>query len=267
MAFDVFDFGGNKTTYDWLVSYFGNVVVKDIDSEKYAVSELLARKDDATVVVKVLDKNGVPKSGVKVAFYWPDAPIDGSAGWYGRCVAGLTKEDGCIGFGMGGGAYYKPEDGIGPHAVWVYGSGASQMVDGIGMVWGTNHDHVNITFREVDSTAPTYKKLVVSTVGNGEVVKSPESSTGEYVKGTSVSVMAVPDSGWEFDHWGGDLAGTSVNPAIVVLDMDRTISATFVESVTPPVPCEGLDEIIADLDKEILGLESIKIRLEEISGG
>lgn len=43
--------------------------------------------------------------------------------------------------------------------------------------------------------------------------------------------------------------------------------ATFVESVTPPVPCDGLDEVIADLDKVMLDLQAIKVSLEEISGG
>ena len=152
MSFKVYDYSGNERDMDWIHSEFGDVQIHgDLGA---LVSELRARSGDSALVVKVLDKNGAPAGGVRVAFYWPDAPEDTNAGWFNRCVTGTTDASGCVGFGMGGGAYYWPPAG-GPHAVWIYGSDASQVVTGLGMIAGTNHNHINVTFSyEEDEPEP-----------------------------------------------------------------------------------------------------------------
>ena len=43
---------------------------------------------------------------------------------------------------------------------------------------------------------------------------------------TSVSVEAVPDFGYVFDGWSGDLSGTT-NPATIVMDCDKSVTANF----------------------------------------
>lgn len=154
MSFTVLDFGGNKRDMNWLQDYFGDVAIHgDFGA---LVSEFAARSGDNALVVKVIDENGIPMPNVMIAFYWPDAPVDESAGWYKRCVTGLTNSEGCVGFGMGEGAYYWPDKGErGPHAVWIYGSDhKSQMVDGLGMKAATNHEHVNVTFSYEDDEPP-----------------------------------------------------------------------------------------------------------------
>jgi hypothetical protein len=42
-------------------------------------------------------------------------------------------------------------------------------------------------------------------VGSGSVTKAPDQAT--YAYGTEVTLTAVPDAGWDFDHWEGDLSG------------------------------------------------------------
>ena len=65
-----------------------------------------------------------------------------------RCVSGVTSASGDTGFGMGGGAYYWPDQGqTGPHAAWIHGADTrSDLVLGLGMLAATNHDHFDVEY-------------------------------------------------------------------------------------------------------------------------
>ncbi len=69
-------------------------------------------------------------------------------------------------------------------------------------------------------------KLSVSMTGNGTVTINPELSV--YDDGQQVTVTAVPDSGWSFDHWSGSLTSAD-NPLQVTMDADKTITAVFIK--------------------------------------
>ena len=68
--------------------------------------------------------------------------------------------------------------------------------------------------------------------GSGSV--SLDSSTGLYYKGTEALLTAIPDPGWRFSEWSGDTSGNA-NPAIVSMDSDKVITATFVISNGPDI--------------------------------
>jgi flagellin FlaB len=71
-------------------------------------------------------------------------------------------------------------------------------------------------------------------VGGGQGVVTP--SSGTYTEGTSVTIAAIPDSGWEFDRWDGDISGDE-NPTTVRISRDKIIQAYFVEIQVPtPTP-------------------------------
>jgi hypothetical protein len=53
-------------------------------------------------------------------------------------------------------------------------------------------------------------------------------SGGSYVKDTGVQVSATGRLGYAFSSWDGALAGSSSNPAIVVMDSNKTVSANYV---------------------------------------
>ena len=72
--------------------------------------------------------------------------------------------------------------------------------------------------------------LTVSAVGQGTVVRNPDLPT--YLSGSSVELTALPDPGWQFDGWSGDLAGTAT-PDTIVVDGDKVVTATFSE--IPPI--------------------------------
>ena len=55
-----------------------------------------------------------------------------------------------------------------------------------------------------------------------------------YNVGEIVELSAVADPGWAFESWSGDLMG-SANPATLVMDRDKLVTATFVVDSIPPV--------------------------------
>lgn len=59
---------------------------------------------------------------------------------------------------------------------------------------------------------------------NGTVNKSPDKNI--YTHGTTVELEAIPDEGFIFDHWEGDLTGTN-NPQNVLMNSNKTVTAVF----------------------------------------
>jgi hypothetical protein len=80
-----------------------------------------------------------------------------------------------------------------------------------------------------------YTVTVAPTTG-GSVTLSP--AGGVYASGTLVTVTAVPASGYRFGSWSGDLSGTT-NPATLLVDSNKTISASFVRQYTVSTSTTG----------------------------
>jgi len=60
--------------------------------------------------------------------------------------------------------------------------------------------------------------------GGGIVTLKP--SGGTYDVGNNIAVTAIPNNGYRFDHWSGDVTGTQ-NPVVLTIDGDKTIVAHF----------------------------------------
>jgi hypothetical protein len=71
--------------------------------------------------------------------------------------------------------------------------------------------------------------LTVNITGNGSVTQDP---VAPYYQGQSVTLTAVPDTGYAFDRWEGDLTG-STNPDTIVLTTNKTVTAVFVPQSGP----------------------------------
>ena len=83
---------------------------------------------------------------------------------------------------------------------------------------------------EKDITAvfdPTVTIECNPTEGSTVEVTSPEPSGG-YPLGTEITVQAVAGKGYRFESWEGDVSG-SENPASVVVDSPKTLTAHFVK--------------------------------------
>jgi len=102
------------------------------------------------------------------------------------------------------------------------------------------HKKVVATFQ----AAPAYD-IALWTNGSGQVQFEPPA--GPYPEGTVVTLTAMPDPGWSFSHWGGALS-SSANPDSLVMDDNKAITATFVQTaigvaVAPGMPVEyGLEQ-------------------------
>lgn len=67
--------------------------------------------------------------------------------------------------------------------------------------------------------------ITISGVSGGNIQLTPMKAA--YTYGESVTVTAIPSSGWRFVNWVGDLTGTE-NPKVITIHDDMTISAVFV---------------------------------------
>lgn len=151
----VFDAQGQEREREWLWAEFGGEIGVWDESLRwrYGVQALRDSGPDApaALVVTVRDAAGKGLAGVRVGFYWPDAPLLSSGL---RAVVGKTDGNGAVGFGLGRGAYYFPESGRGPHEVFLLDEADmsfSEVVSGLGMLGGTNHRHVNVDFVRRDA--------------------------------------------------------------------------------------------------------------------
>jgi predicted small secreted protein len=84
----------------------------------------------------------------------------------------------------------------------------------------------NVNFIGIRRTYP----VVVTTSGEGKVNQevAVSASSTQYEHGTQVKLTAVPETGWRFSHWEGDLTG-STNPATILVDSEKSITAVFVK--------------------------------------
>jgi hypothetical protein len=79
--------------------------------------------------------------------------------------------------------------------------------------------------------------LSVSSGPGGSVALDPPS--GPYADGSSVTLTALPQANYRFGSWSGVVAGAG-NPAVLVIEADETVTATFVLQPTLSVtPAEG----------------------------
>ena len=90
---------------------------------------------------------------------------------------------------------------------------------------------VTANFSEIE---PTQYILTININGEGEVRVNgtPYTEPVQFNEGATVFLNAVPDAGWQFDNWSGDLTGTHPLTNITMND-DKTVDAHFSVSTTP----------------------------------
>jgi len=85
-------------------------------------------------------------------------------------------------------------------------------------------------------------QLTTIVEGQGEI--SPDEGT--FSDGSGLTITAIPESGWKFDHWGGQASG-STNPITITMDIDKTIYAYFVETIPTPTPIQGIKLTVGNI--------------------
>jgi len=88
----------------------------------------------------------------------------------------------------------------------------------------TMNGNKTITARFTD---PVYYTLQVDVDGLGVVNVDPD--LDEYLHGSQVTLQAVPEPGWLFSSWSGDLTGRQ-SPVEVLVTTDLVVTANFIEA-------------------------------------
>jgi len=118
-----------------------------------------------------------------------------------------------------------------------------------GITWKANTNFVDFTYpmtvthvgvyagNAISISSPEHTALVdyfrnnaqvsynvdITVVGSGSVDRDP---AGPYYYLDKVQLTAIPDQGWVFDSWSGDLISTT-NPVTLTFDANKAITATF----------------------------------------
>ncbi|MCD6567706.1 MAG: PKD domain-containing protein [Dehalococcoidia bacterium] len=87
--------------------------------------------------------------------------------------------------------------------------------------WETPIVSLNLAISGVSYT------LTMAVTGNGST--TPAVGGHDYTSGTAVPITAIPDAGWLFDSWTGDVADTLSASTTVTVDADKTVTASFIE--------------------------------------
>jgi photosystem II stability/assembly factor-like uncharacterized protein len=82
---------------------------------------------------------------------------------------------------------------------------------------------------EVASLSSCVLTTAALPAAGGSVRRVPDAAS--YTPGTVVTLTAIPAAGYPFTGWSGDLAG-SANPATIVMDGDKNVTALFVVAPT-----------------------------------
>jgi len=84
---------------------------------------------------------------------------------------------------------------------------------------------VALEIRPANATgAPPQYSLTTNAIGLGNVEISP--ADGTYDSGSKVTLKAVPESGFKFDGWSGDLS-SATNPVTITINANKHVIATF----------------------------------------
>ena len=136
-----------------------------------------------------------------------------------------------------------------PNAGWRFDSWSGDLTgtDDPALITMDSNKTITATFVE---TLPEQYTLTLDIVGQGSVTRSPAGAA--YDSGTQVTLTPVPDAGWRFDSWDGDLTSAD-GPATITMDSDKVITATFVQNVLPdpPTAIDPLDETTLDYGDNI----------------
>ena len=67
--------------------------------------------------------------------------------------------------------------------------------------------------------------LTIKTNGSGST--TPAVGNHEYTERAVVDITAIPDSGWQFDGWSGDVADAGSANTKVTINSNKTVTAEF----------------------------------------
>jgi len=79
---------------------------------------------------------------------------------------------------------------------------------------------------DMGETVESYD-LTIEVDGEGDTEPGPD--THEYDEGTTVELEAIPDEGWEFDSWEGNVQNSDAAETTILMESNETVTAVFEE--------------------------------------
>lgn len=73
--------------------------------------------------------------------------------------------------------------------------------------------------------------LTIEIEGTGQA--TPSEGSHEYSTDSFVEITAIPDTGWQFKEWTGEVAEAQQAETAVLMDKDKTVKAIFMEETDP----------------------------------
>jgi uncharacterized repeat protein (TIGR02543 family) len=129
-----------------------------------------------------------------------------------------------------GGGLYNKDDEATVIAVPVAGHTFTNWTEGANIVSTNSSYTFTVTSNRALVANFTINTFTLNiTAVNGAVTKVPNQTTFNY--GTSVLLTAVPNTGYSFTGWSGDVTGAS-NTVTVIMNSNKNITATF--ALIPP---------------------------------
>ncbi|MCK5134216.1 MAG: cellulase family glycosylhydrolase [Bacteroidales bacterium] len=116
-------------------------------------------------------------------------------------------------------------------------SGTGRYVRMYGTARGTVYGYSLWEFKiygAIDGT--TMYDLKTQAIGSGYV----HPSSGTYSENVWAEIEAIPDSGWRFDRWEGDLSG-NMNPTAIKMDSTKNVTAVFEQKIIPTQSPVGIN--------------------------
>ncbi|UCG29425.1 MAG: zinc-dependent metalloprotease [candidate division WOR-3 bacterium] len=153
--------------------------------------------------------------------------------------------------------------------------------------WGgdlTGNNNPDTVIMDTDKTViasflTEFVTLTLSVIGNGTVEATP--NMVQYPRGTVVELLAVPDSGWLFSHWSGNLWGTQ-NPDTIIMNDDKEVTANFVPDtyveendfaktggnylIITPNPSSGVTELRYSIQDNGYPIRDMSLKIYDVTG-
>jgi len=129
-----------------------------------------------------------------------------------------------------------PFVGVGTEGTWItieftaVGDGTSPItMDSVGLPDenGDKIEPITVNNGEVVVTVEEFYTLDISVEGNGTTNPVPGIYT--YPGGTTVDLEAIPDLGWSFDHWVGDVEDPNSAITNITMNENKVVTAYFKE--------------------------------------
>ena len=87
-----------------------------------------------------------------------------------------------------------------------------------------SYTFTNVTANHNFIVMPTWSFNLAISATNGTVTKNPDNAF--YILNDVVTLTAIPNAGYHFTNWGGDLSGTT-NPATITINGNKSVTANF----------------------------------------